>query len=109
MSHHILDFCHNNFFLVAPMALLVKFLDYQVKRPFQKYILPPPPPPPPIYCLNVQNVLGHTQILTYSRCIFKVIEFQLYSLRHFRMIPNSFDCQEQLSRFNKLVKQPEGN
>ena len=25
MSHHILDFCHNNFFLIAPMALLVKF------------------------------------------------------------------------------------
>ena len=62
MSHHILDFCHNyNFFLVAPMVLLVKFLDSQVKRPFQKYILLPPfqsivhsvgP--------NVQNVLGHT-------------------------------------------------
>ena len=25
MSHHILHFCHNNFFLVAPMALLVNF------------------------------------------------------------------------------------
>ena len=57
-----------------------------------------------------QTVAGwDTQILTYSRCIFKVIELQLYSLRHFRMIPNSFDCQEQLSRFNKLAKQPESN
>ena len=63
MSHHILDFCHNNFFLVAPMALLVKFLDSQVKRPFQKYILLPPPPLQFIVHNvgpNVQNVLGHT-------------------------------------------------
>ena len=49
MSRHILDFCHNNFFLVAPMALLVKGLDSQVKRPLQKYILLLPPPPP-VYC-----------------------------------------------------------
>ena len=29
MSHHISDFFDINFFLVAPMALLVKFLDFQ--------------------------------------------------------------------------------
>ena len=39
MSQHISDFFHINFFLVTPMALLVKFLDLYilVKRPFQKY------------------------------------------------------------------------
>ena len=66
MLHHILDLCHHNFFLVAPtcMALLVKFLDSQVKKPFQKYIHLPPPPPPLQFIVhnvgpNVQNVLGH--------------------------------------------------
>ena len=47
MSHHISDFFHINFFLVAPMALLVKFLDFS-EETFPK-VCTLPPPPPPIY------------------------------------------------------------
>ena len=64
MSHHILDFFHNNFFLVTLMALLVKTFGLPVKRPSEKYIpLPPTPSPFRFIILNVganaQSVLGH--------------------------------------------------
>ena len=49
MSHHILDFCHNNFFLVAPMALLVNFFGLPSEETFPK-VYTFAPPPPPIYC-----------------------------------------------------------
>ena len=49
--HQILGICHNIFFLVAHMALILKILDFQRRDLSNKCILfpsqPPPPPPPP--------------------------------------------------------------
>ena len=44
MSHYISDFFHINFFLVAPMALLVKFWTSSEETFLKVYTLPPPPP-----------------------------------------------------------------
>ena len=41
MSHHILDFCHNNLFLVAHMALLVTSLE-ETFNSKNMYFCPPP-------------------------------------------------------------------
>ena len=65
MLHHILDVWHNNFFLVAPMALLMKFWTPSEKNFPKVYTFAPPPPPPPRFIVlnigpNVQNVLGNT-------------------------------------------------
>ena len=61
MSHHISDFFHINFFLVAPMALLVKFWTSS-EETFPKVCTSPPPPPRFVFLnvgANVQNVLRH--------------------------------------------------
>ena len=44
MSHHILDSCHNNFFLVAHVALLVKFLTPSEDTFPSVYAFASPPP-----------------------------------------------------------------
>ena len=45
MSHHISDFFHIKFFLVAPTGFASEIFGLPVKRRFQKYILAPSPPP----------------------------------------------------------------
>ena len=78
-SHKILGFCHKSFSLIAHMALILKFLDSQLKDLSKNVYLCPPPP---IFISQVKakyiKMCCGTPILTEPNKITKGILQNLY-------------------------------